>query len=64
MEWDFQTAEILLAALRAGEVTSAELTEGAISRMERYAGAVNAICVPDFDRARAAARCRPGARPG
>ncbi|GGZ20950.1 amidase [Streptomyces inusitatus] len=56
MEWSFQTAEIVMAALRSGEVSSAELTEAAIGRIERYDGAVNAICVPDFDRARAAAR--------
>ncbi|HZX07620.1 amidase [Kribbella sp.] len=51
----FQTAEELVAALRAGEVTSAELTDQAIARIERDDKAVNAICVPDFDRARAAA---------
>jgi len=56
MEWKFLTAEKLMAALRAGEVTSAELTDGAIARIERDDKAINAICVPDFDRARAAAR--------
>ncbi|MFI9645475.1 amidase [Streptomyces sp. NPDC052040] len=55
MEWNFQTAENIAAALRAGEVTSAELTEEAIARIERDDKAVNAICVPDFDRARTAA---------
>ncbi|MFJ5261145.1 amidase [Streptomyces sp. NPDC088387] len=55
MEWTFQTAEDLAAALRAGEVTSVELTDEAIARIERDDKAVNAICVPDFDRARAAA---------
>ncbi|MFJ7904736.1 amidase [Streptomyces sp. NPDC096198] len=55
MEWNFQTAENLAAALSAGEVTSAELTEEAIARIERDDKAVNAICVPDFDRARTAA---------
>jgi amidase len=55
MELSFQTAEESAAALRAGEVTSAELTEEAIARIERDDKVINAICVPDFDRARAAA---------
>jgi len=62
MEWNFQTAEELAAALRAGEVTSAELTDEAIARIERDDKAINAICVPDFDRARAAARSADQAR--
>ncbi|MEV6126827.1 amidase [Streptomyces violaceusniger] len=62
MEWNFQTAERLAAALRAGEVTSAELTDQAIARIERDDKAINAICVPDFDRARAAARGADQAR--
>ncbi|MFE3171587.1 amidase [Amycolatopsis sp. NPDC059090] len=56
MERNFQSAEELTAALRAGEVTSEELTDEAIARIEREDKALNAICVPDFDRARAAAR--------
>src|SRR5256714_184461 len=55
MEWNFPTADQLAAALCAGEVTSAELTDEAIARIERDDDAINAICVPDFDRARAAA---------
>jgi amidase len=62
MEWNFQTAEELAAALRAGEVSSAELTDEAIARIERDDKAINAICVPDFDRARAAARDADQAR--
>ena len=62
MEWSLQTAEELAAALRAGEVTSAELTDEAIARIERDDEAINAICVPDFDRARAAARGADQAR--
>ncbi|MFJ1993457.1 amidase [Streptomyces asiaticus] len=62
MEWNFLTAEELAAALRAGEVTSAELTDEAIARIERDDKAINAICVPDFDRARAAARDADQAR--
>ncbi|WP_370971110.1 amidase [Amycolatopsis sp. cg9] len=56
MEWNFRTAGELAAALRAGEVTSVDLTDEAIARIEREDKAINAICVPDFDRARAAAR--------
>src|SRR5690242_21296271 len=62
MEWIFRTAEELLAALRAGEVSSAELTDEAIVRIDREDKAINAICVPDFDRARASARDADQAR--
>nr|WP_042187248.1 amidase [Kibdelosporangium sp. MJ126-NF4]CEL17938.1 Aspartyl-tRNA(Asn) amidotransferase subunit A @ Glutamyl-tRNA(Gln) amidotransferase subunit A [Kibdelosporangium sp. MJ126-NF4]CTQ90834.1 Aspartyl-tRNA(Asn) amidotransferase subunit A (EC 6.3.5.6) @ Glutamyl-tRNA(Gln) amidotransferase subunit A (EC 6.3.5.7) [Kibdelosporangium sp. MJ126-NF4] len=62
MEWSFQTAEELVVALRAGEVTSVELTDEAIARIERDDKVINAICVPDFDRARAAARGADQAR--
>ncbi|PWW63514.1 amidase [Actinokineospora spheciospongiae] len=62
MEWNFRSAEELLAALRAGEVTSVELTDEAIAGIERDDEVVNAICVPDFDRARAAARGADRAR--
>ncbi|OEV31605.1 amidase, partial [Streptomyces nanshensis] len=51
-----------MTALRAGDVTSAELTDEAIARIERDDAAINAICVPDFDRARAAARDADQAR--
>ncbi|WP_290058657.1 amidase [Amycolatopsis solani] len=56
MEWNFRSAGELAAALRAGEVTSTQLTDDAIAAIERDDKGVNAICVPDFDRARAAAR--------
>src|SRR4051794_5743705 len=62
MERSFQTAEELAAALRAGEVSSVELTDEAIARIEREDKVINAICVPDFDRARAAARDADQAR--
>ncbi|MFF1609652.1 amidase [Amycolatopsis sp. NPDC058278] len=55
MESSFCTAEELIAALRGGSVTSVELTDEAIARIERDDDVVNAICVPDFGRARAAA---------
>jgi amidase len=62
MEWSFRSAEELVAALRAGAVTSGELTDEAIARIERDDKVVNAICVPDFDRARAAAHRADQAR--
>jgi amidase len=62
MEWSFLAAYELSAALRAGAVTSAELTDEAIARVERDDEVINAICVPDFDRARAAARRADQAR--
>lgn len=62
MEQIFPTAEKMSAALRAGEVTSAELTDEAIARIERDDKPINAICVPDFDRARDAARRADQAR--
>ena len=62
MEWSFQTAEELVAAMRAGAVTSVELTGEAIARIERDDEVINAICVPDFDRARAAAHRADEAR--
>ncbi|WP_286143790.1 amidase family protein [Mycobacterium sp. D16R24] len=62
MEWSFESAERLAIALRAGEVTSVALTEEAIARIEQDDPVINAICVPDFDRARAAARDADQAR--
>ena len=62
MEWNFRSAEEFAAALRAGEVTSAELIDEAIARIERDDKVVNAICVPDFNRARAAAHRADQAR--
>jgi amidase len=65
----FATATELLAALRAGRVTSLELTDLYIQRIERHDGPLNAVVVRDFERARhqaraadrAAARGEPGA---
>ncbi|MFB8000875.1 amidase [Nocardia sp. NPDC056000] len=62
MERSYLSAEELATALRGGEVTSLELTEEAIARIELDDKAINAICVPDFDRARAAAQRADQAR--
>jgi amidase len=61
---EFRSAEELVAALRAGAVTSVELTDEAIARIERDDKVINAICVPDFDRARAVAHRADQARAG
>ena len=48
----FTSATELLAALRAGQVTSSELTDLYIRRIERHDGRLNAVVVRDFERAR------------
>jgi hypothetical protein len=45
-EWGFKTAEELAAAVRAGEVSSVELVDEVIGRIEREGKAVNAVCRP------------------
>jgi len=52
----FASATDLLAALRAGRVSSRELTELYIRRIERHDGRLNAVVVRDFERARQGAR--------
>ena len=52
----FASATKLLAELRAGRVSSAELTDLYIQRIERYDGRLNAVVVRDFERARQQAR--------
>jgi amidase len=58
----YATVGELSAAMRAGEVTAVELTESAIARIEKHDPAINAICAPDFERARSAAREADAAR--
>jgi amidase len=62
MEWTFASAEEMTTALQAGDVTSVDLTDDAIARIERDDKAINAICVPDFERARTDARRADQAR--
>jgi amidase len=52
----FASASELVAALRAGRVTSRELTDLYIRRIERHDGPLNAVVVRDFERARQRAR--------
>lgn len=59
---EHRTALQLLAALRAGQVSAAELTASVISAIEAEDHTINAVVVRDFDRARAAARNADEAR--
>ncbi|HEV8439204.1 MAG TPA: amidase [Methylomirabilota bacterium] len=52
----FASATELLAALRGGRVSSSELTDLYIRRIERHDGRLNAVVVRDFERARQRAR--------
>jgi amidase len=54
---DYATATVaeLIAALAARQVSAVELFEAAVERIERLDGAINAVVVRDFDRAREAA---------
>ncbi|WP_298873119.1 amidase [uncultured Bradyrhizobium sp.] len=60
-EWSFKSAVEQSAALTARKVSSVELTQDAIGRIERHDGKVNAICVRDFDRALDVARAADAA---
>jgi amidase len=58
----YATAIELIAAMGRREVSSVELTQAAIERIERYDEKLNAVCVRDFDRALMAARDADAAR--
>jgi amidase len=58
----YGSASELVAAMAGGQVSAVELTEAAIARIERHDATINAVCVRDFDRARAAAREADAAR--
>lgn len=58
----FSTATELLAALDAGEVSSVELVDLHLERIEQHNPRLNAIVVPTPDRARAAAKAADDAR--
>jgi amidase len=58
----YRSARKLVDAMGAGEVSAVELTEAAISRIERYDATLNAVCVRDFDRALDAAKDADAAR--
>jgi amidase len=52
---EYQTAEALLAALMAREISAVELARHAIARIESLDSRINAVVVRDFERAAAAA---------
>ena len=52
----FRAAAELAELIRAGEITSLELTDLYIARIEEHDTALNAVVARDFDRAREAAR--------
>ena len=54
----FATATDMLADLRAGRVTSSELTEMYIDRIEKLDGRLNAVVERDFERAREQCKAR------
>src|SRR6266851_436284 len=63
----YRTAGELLRALASRRISSRELVDGAISRIEALDQKINAVVVRDFDRARAAAddadaRCRSASK--
>jgi len=58
----FSTATELLSAMTLGEVTSLEVTEMFIERIERFDGDINAVVVRCFDDARRAAKAADSAR--
>ncbi|PSH60849.1 amidase [Phyllobacterium sophorae] len=53
---DYRTATELVAGLASREISSLELVEHAIARIEAVDGKINAVVVRDFDRALDAAR--------
>jgi amidase len=52
------------AAIRSGAISPLEAVDAAIARIEALDGAINAVVVRDFDRAREAARALDGVTPG
>jgi len=59
--WTYRSARELARALKAKKVSALELAQDAIARIERHDGAINAICVRDFERALEAARAADAA---
>jgi amidase len=55
-EWAHASATELVAAVRSKLVSALQLTDAAIARIEAVDGAINAVVVRDFDRAREQAR--------
>jgi amidase len=62
IDFTYATATEMLAAMDRRQVSSMELTEAAIARIEQYDAKLNAVCVRDFERALEAARDADAAR--
>lgn len=58
----YWSASACLASLRSGEVSSLELVDASISRIEALNPELNAVVAKDYDRAREAARMADAAR--
>jgi len=54
-DWPYRSASEQIAALATNEVSSVELTDAAIARIEALDPKINAVVVRDFERAREAA---------
>jgi amidase len=54
-DWAYRSATDTVAALARREISSRELVDSAIGRIEAQDGRINAVVVRDFERARAAA---------
>jgi amidase len=63
MTIEFESAVELARKIRARKISSRELTDLYIGRVERHDGALNAVVVRDFERARAAAQAADQALP-
>jgi amidase len=55
-EWDFCSIASVSSALRSRRISASELLEHVIARIEALDQRLNAVVVPDFERARAAAK--------
>jgi amidase len=60
-EWDYRTIKELLQALQSRKISSSELVERTIARVEKLDPRLNAVIVRDFERAREAAKAADAA---
>ena len=60
-EWDYRTAKETADALQARKISTVELTDHVIARIEALDQKLNAVVVRDFDRAREAAKAADAA---
>jgi amidase len=54
-DYAFASAKELVAAIKNKEISSLELTDLYIERIEKFDGEINAVVVHDFERGREAA---------